>query len=214
MSGLRSERFTPPAVPTVMVLLVAVLTLVANATVWIVLDRDGRVMFLENGPMENLQLSCLLIGVVLFGVASIRCDRATRIGLLGICILLLNMAMREFEPEEAGLTGALLWLLDSTGRDIILTVLWLAWAVVVALNFKAVWQAALGFDRLIFGLLIAGGLFYAIGSLVDHTMQAWPPERQMFTQEFIETHGGLLIAWAGVVLLIEVLKHPRSTEMP
>lgn len=209
MTSFRSALSTPPAVSTPVAIWVAVLLLVCNAVTWLALDRAGMVLYLENGAMENLQLGGLILGAVLAFAASFRCSRATRIGLLGISLLLVNMAMREFEPEESGLTGFALWILDSTGRNLITSLLWAIWVVFVVLNLRDVWLAALSFDRLIFGLLFAGGLFYAIGSLVDHTLQFLPPERQMFCQEFIETHGAILIGWASVVLCLEVRKQAR-----
>jgi len=170
---------------------------------------NRRWIFVENGPMENFQVGCLLLGTALLAWQTRAVKQAhERVFFAALALFFATFALREFDVRKGDWPPLIVSVLDGTIRNLWLGALWLIIGCFAYRNRANV---------LIFGwkwlrsppgrILLAAGLFWVVAATVDKANVFGTRRRNLLTEELLEVDAALLMAFSAIISLLR----PRNT---
>jgi hypothetical protein len=148
----------------------------------------------ENGPMENFQVVCLVLGLCVLGAAigTLR-ERTGRIVLFGISLLYLTLFVHELETRKFQ-SRLLVALTNGRIRDLWTGALWVWGAALFLRDRVAVWQWFRRWIRSPAGyLLCAAGICWLASGAVDKSLFVI---KTFFLEEIFEVNAAALMLFS------------------
>ncbi len=187
----------------VKILLLSMFLVFLNGAIWslgwlYVPDISG-----ENHGMENVQAASLLLGSIIFLIASYRAsEKPFRIlflalGLFYIHFFLLEIDLRKVENYDILLIG-----INPPGRDYWLTAAWIVVVGFFLFNARKTLSASLAWLRTPQGLVImAAGLFYVASIPFDDNLLNLESKTNKFLEEIMDNIATSLMLLCAVLTL-------------
>ncbi len=150
--------------------------------------------------MENVQVACLLAGVVLFLLSMAR--QRPRLLYVTLALLYVTFVMRELEVEDLSIPGFLIMLGSGIGKRIILGVLWILVLVFFVRHCREHCRAFAVWLRSPAGMAVIGALLlYVLALPLDDKIIQMDRELSMMLEEFLETLAAPLMLLSAVLTL-------------
>ncbi len=185
------------------ILMLSIFLVFLNAAIWSVgwvymPDITG-----ENHVMENVQATCLLLGTIIFLIASYRAsEKSFRIlfislGLFYINFFLLEIDLRKIENHDILLIG-----INPPGRDYWLVAAWMVVFGFFLFNARKTLITFLAWLQTPQGLVImAAGLFYVASVPFDDNVLKLDPKTSKFFEEIMDNIATTLMLLCAVLTL-------------
>ena len=155
-------------------------------------------IYLESGPIENIQVFILTIACLVFLLPVIRQTRTDKLLLLFFAFLCLSFILREVDIEYLDIPNVLKFLGAGIGRKVMLVIGFIGMLFYAMLNmahYKNILK--LFFVSKEGVLIIMAGMFLYIGSFFEKTNLV---QHRTFFEEMSELIGYLLILLAALAL--------------
>ena len=158
-------------------------------------------IFRENGPMENFQVGCLLLGATVLAWQAYTGKQAhERVFFAALALFFATFALREFDVRRGDWPSIVTSVLDGMIRNLWLGTLWLviAWSAyryrVGLLSFGLKWLGSRA-GR----VLLVAGLFWVLAAAVDKADAFGTKRRNLLAEELIEVNAALLMAFSAII---------------
>ena len=177
---------------------------VISTALWLwAASTTRRWIFAENGPMENFQVGCLLLGAaVLAWQARDAKQPHERLFFAALALFFATFALREFDVRKGNWPIAST-ILAGTVRNIWLGGLWLVLGCFAyrhrakVLTFAWKWLGSRA-GR----ILLVAGLFWVVAAGVDKVDAFGTKRRNLLAEELIEVNAALLMALSAIISLM------------
>ncbi len=157
----------------------------------------------ENHGMENVQAACLLLGSIIFLIASYRAsERPFRILFISLGLFYMNFFLLEIDLRNVENYDTLLIGINPPGRDYWLTAAWIVVVGFFLFNAKETLSAFLAWLKTPQGLVImAAGLFYFASVPFDDNLLNLESKINKFLEEIMDNIATSLMLLCAVLTL-------------
>lgn len=177
-----------------------VIPLLVSNGLFIPLWLAGKHVEVENGPMENLHGSFLLLGCVVIFSSLGRFAGGERILRAGLGLFFLNFVVREVDLRAYDLP-TVNFLIRGWFRNSWLAGFWLLGALWFLRHRVAVWQAFRDWSPTAAArLLVVAGVIWVLSTGAEKLHLIQPPDRGLFVEELLETNACWLMLVAAVLI--------------
>jgi hypothetical protein len=150
------------------VLIIGAFIVIAIWSAHSVFSIEDMTVYGENGPLETLQAILLATSSLIFISSAVIDKAANKLILAGCSLLCLTFTLRELDAEKLDLPLALKIVTSGVGRNVIISLAFMALFILTARRFSFYCKAAVQFLRSKPGiLLLLGGLFLLAGDLFE-----------------------------------------------
>lgn len=157
----------------------------------------------ENRGMENAQAASLLLGSIIFLIASYRAsEKPFRILFISLGLFYINFFLLEIDLRKVENYDILLIGINPPGRDYWLTAAWIAVVGAFLFNARKTLSAFLAWLKMPQGLVImAAGLFYVASVPFDDNLLNYESKTNKFLEEIMENIATSLMLLCAVLTL-------------
>jgi len=148
-------------------------------------------LYAENGPLENTQVFTLSIASLMFLLPVLTQSRNDKLFFLFFSLLCISFVLREVDIEDLNVPNILILIGSGTGRNIMLTIGFVAIFLCMAINL-AHYKKVFKFYTLSRGgrLIITAGILLGISALFEE--MSFVPH-YVFFEEMLELSGYVII---------------------
>jgi hypothetical protein len=144
-------------------------------------------IYVENGLLENIQASLLIISCIVFLIPIVVEKNAEKLILLFCSLLCYSFFLRELEFDELDVNDTIKYIFSGVFRYISITVAFIVLFFYAAFRFSYYIDASVSFIRSKSGiLLISGGIFFITGDLFEKISSV---NHHVYWEELLELFG-------------------------
>lgn len=190
-------------VSPVKILVLSIFLVFLNAAIWSLGWLYVPDISRENHGMENVQAASLLLGSIVFLVASYRAsEKPFRILFISLGLFYMNFFLLEIDLRNVENYDTLLIGINPPGRDYWLTAAWIVVVGFFLFNARKTLSAFLAWLKTPQGLVImAAGLFYFASVPFDDSLLNLEPKTNKFLEEIMDNIATSLMLLCAVLTL-------------
>lgn len=187
----------------VKILVLSIFLVFLNAAIWSLGWLYVPDISRENHGMENVQAASLLLGSIVFLVASYRAsEKPFRILFISLGLFYMNFFLLEIDLRNVENYDTLLIGINPPGRDYWLTAAWIVVVGFFLFNARKTLSAFLAWLKTPQGLVImAAGLFYFASVPFDDSLLNLEPKTNKFLEEIMDNIATSLMLLCAVLTL-------------
>lgn len=215
------ERFPligmSPVESPVKILVLSISLVFLNAAIWSLGWLYVPDISRENHGMENVQAASLLLGSIVFLIASYRAsEKPFRILFISLGLFYMNFFLLEIDLRNVENYDTLLIGINPPGRDYWLTAAWIVVVGFFLFNARKTLSAFLAWLKTPQGLVImAAGLFYFASVPFDDSLLNLEPKTNKFLEEIMDNIAtSLMLLCAVLTLASKQNPHPAMHDRP
>ena len=160
-------------------------------SVYAVFVLNQTTIYKENGLLENAQVLILSFACLTFLLSAVHRQRNDKLLFLFFALICLSCVLRELDVEDLNVPDFLIFIGSGIGRNVILTIGFMAIFIYAAFNFAHYKEISRKFLYSKNCLLIIGAvIFLCIGSLFEKLSTV---PHHVFYEEILELAGFLLV---------------------
>jgi len=187
----------------VKILVLSIFLVFLNAAVWSLGWLYAPEITGENRSMENVQATFLLLGTIIFLIASYRAsEKPYRILFISLTLFYINFFLLEIDLRKVENYDILLIGINPPGRDYWLVVAWIVVFGFFLFNARKTLIAFLAWLKTPQGLVImAAGLFYVLSVPFDDNVLKLDAKTSKFFEEIMDNIATSLMLLCAVLTL-------------
>ncbi len=201
----------------VKILVLSIFLVFLNAAIWSLGWLYVPDISRENHGMENVQAASLLLGSIVFLIASYRAsEKPFRILFISLGLFYMNFFLLEIDLRNVENYDTLLIGINPPGRDYWLTAAWIVVVGFFLFNARKTLSAFLAWLKTPQGLVImAAGLFYFASVPFDDSLLNLEPKTNKFLEEIMDNIAtSLMLLCAVLTLASKQNPHPAMHDRP